>query len=168
VGGGPAGSAAAIAALSEARSVHIFEKSGFPRHKVCGEFLSPEIVPLLESLGIWQEFLLLRPAHIQRTILHFGARSNQSQLPDGAFGLSRYEFDRLLFEKAIALGASTVRERVTAASAAEADGVSSIRRSYTPAELESLVRRAMEGSPWTYRHSVGLFYIRQIVDISYR
>jgi 2-polyprenyl-3-methyl-5-hydroxy-6-metoxy-1,4-benzoquinol methylase len=48
-----------------------------------------------------------------------------------------------------------------------ADGVSSIRRSYTPAELESLVRGALEGSPWTYRHSVGLFYIRQIVDISY-
>jgi menaquinone-9 beta-reductase len=121
VGGGPAGSAAAIAALSEARSVHIFEKSGFPRHKVCGEFLSPEIVPLLESLGIWQEFLRLRPAHIKRTILHFGARSNQSQLPDGAFGLSRYEFDRLLFEKAIALGATTVRERVTAPSATQAD-----------------------------------------------
>jgi len=49
-----------------------------------------------------------------------------------------------------------------------ADGVTSIRRSYTPAELESLVRRALEGSPWTYRHSVGLFYIRQIVDISYQ
>lgn len=48
------------------------------------------------------------------------------------------------------------------------DGVSSIRRSYTPAELESVVRRALEGSPWTYRHSVGPFYIRQIVDISYR
>ncbi len=48
-----------------------------------------------------------------------------------------------------------------------ADGVSSIRRSYTPAELESLVRRALHGSPGTYRHSVGLLYIRQIVDISY-
>ena len=85
VGGGPAGSAAAIAALSEARSVHIFEKSGFPRHKVCGEFLSPEIVPLLESLGIWQEFLRLRPAHIKRTILHFGALKSSNtkfrQLP---------------------------------------------------------------------------------------
>lgn len=118
VGGGPAGSAAAVAALSEARSVHIFEKSSFPRHKVCGEFLSPEIAPLLESLGIWQEFLRLRPVPIRRTILHFGARSTQSQLPDGAFGLSRYEFDRLLFEKAIALGATTTRERVAPASLA--------------------------------------------------
>ena len=125
VGGGPAGSAAAIAALSEARSVHIFEKSGFPRHKVCGEFLSPEIAPLLESLGIWQEFLRLRPAHIKRTILHFGARSSESQLPDGAFGLSRYEFDRLLFEKAIALGATTARERMTAANAAAQAGANS-------------------------------------------
>jgi len=49
-----------------------------------------------------------------------------------------------------------------------ADGVSSIRRSYTPTELESLVRRALRGSLGTYRHSVGWLYIRQIVDISYR
>jgi menaquinone-9 beta-reductase len=116
VGGGPAGSAAAVAALSEARSVHVFEKSCFPRHKVCGEFLSPEIAPLLEALGIWQEFLRLRPVPIRRSILHFGSRSTQSLLPDGAFGLSRYEFDRLLFERAVALGATTTRERVAAAS----------------------------------------------------
>ena len=31
-----------------------------------------------------------------------------------------------------------------------ADGVTSIQRSYTPAELGSLVRRALEGSQWTY------------------
>jgi menaquinone-9 beta-reductase len=120
VGGGPAGSAAAIAALTETSSVHIIEKSSFPRHKVCGEFLSPEIVPLLESLGIWQDFLRLRPAQLRRTILHFGTRSTRSQLPDRAFGLSRYEFDRLLFEKAIALGATTARDRVTARSVTEA------------------------------------------------
>ena len=48
------------------------------------------------------------------------------------------------------------------------DGISSIRRSYTPRELESLVRRALQGSLGTYRHSVGWLYIRQIVDISYR
>src|SRR4029077_265490 len=111
---------AAIAARQGGAQVRVFEKSAFPRHKVCGEFLSPEIVPLLESLGIWQGFLRLRLAHIKRTILHFGARSNQSQLPDGAFGLSRYEFDRLLFEKAIAMGATTARERITVANTAEA------------------------------------------------
>src|SRR5262245_16993478 len=106
MGGGPAGSAAAIAALSETGSVHIVEKSPFPRHKVCGEFLSPEIAPLLESLGLWQEFRRLRPAPINRVILHFGRRASESVLPESGFGLSRYEFDRLLFDKAIAAGAT--------------------------------------------------------------
>jgi SAM-dependent methyltransferase len=49
-----------------------------------------------------------------------------------------------------------------------ADGVSSIRRSFTPRELESLVSRALDGSPGTFRQSVGWLYTRQIVDISYR
>jgi hypothetical protein len=124
IGGGPAGSAAAIAALSETNSVHIVEKSSFPRHKVCGEFLSPEIATLLESLGIWQEFLRLRPARIRRVILHFGFRASESQLHEGGFGLSRYELDRLLFEKAIAAGATTSRQRVAPASFAAQSGSS--------------------------------------------
>ena len=48
-----------------------------------------------------------------------------------------------------------------------ADGISSIRRSYTPRELESLVRQALDGSTGTYRHYVGWLYTRQIVDIRY-
>ena len=47
VGGGPAGAMAAFAAMREGAGVRIFEKSAFPRHKVCGEFLSPPILPLL-------------------------------------------------------------------------------------------------------------------------
>jgi len=49
-----------------------------------------------------------------------------------------------------------------------ADGVSSIRRSFTPRELQSLASRALHGSSGTFRQSVGWLYARQIVDISYR
>ena len=49
-----------------------------------------------------------------------------------------------------------------------ADGVSSIRRSFTPRELKSLASRALHGSAGTFRQSVGWLYARQIVDISYR
>jgi flavin-dependent dehydrogenase len=52
IGGGPAGCAAALAAMSEGSAVTLYEKSRFPRHKVCGEFLSPELVPALESLAV--------------------------------------------------------------------------------------------------------------------
>jgi hypothetical protein len=126
LGGGPAGSAAAIAALSETPSVDIFEESTFPRHKVCGEFLSSEIAPLLEALGLWQEFSLLRPARITRMILHFGTRVSRSRLPEGAFGLSRYELDRLLFNKALREGARASRLRKTPEDSAPEDAAENI------------------------------------------
>jgi flavin-dependent dehydrogenase len=51
LGGGPAGSAAALAALRQGarNGVRVIEKSRLPRHKVCGEFFSPEIGPELEQ-----------------------------------------------------------------------------------------------------------------------
>jgi 2-polyprenyl-6-methoxyphenol hydroxylase-like FAD-dependent oxidoreductase len=62
VGGGPAGVMAAFAAMREGAGVRIFEQSAFPRHKVCGEFLSPAILPLLRRAGCEAGFLQLRPA----------------------------------------------------------------------------------------------------------
>ncbi|MDQ2950518.1 MAG: tryptophan 7-halogenase, partial [Acidobacteriota bacterium] len=105
VGGGPAGSSAAIAARQEGRAVCLIEKSRFPRHKVCGEFLSPEIAPILESLGVWSSFLSARPARIGHLELHFGSFQTRCKLPDIAYGLSRYRFDELLFARAIQIGA---------------------------------------------------------------
>jgi hypothetical protein len=90
----------------------LVEKSSFPRHKVCGEFLSPGVGPVLELLGVWQNVADCRPAAIRRLVLHFGERTKICRLPECAWGLSRYRFDRLLFEKAVTLGAEPVRERL--------------------------------------------------------
>jgi len=109
-GAGPAGSAAALAALSEGSQVRLFEKSPFPRHKVCGEFLSPEIQPALESLGVWSDLLKAAPAPIHSVKLHFGDREKTWRLPQPAFGLSRYRLDKLLLDCAISRGAELIRE----------------------------------------------------------
>ena len=50
VGAGPAGSACAITAARSGAKVLLLEKDRFPRHKVCGEFVSPESLRLLEWL----------------------------------------------------------------------------------------------------------------------
>jgi flavin-dependent dehydrogenase len=108
LGGGPAGSAAALGALHEgARDarVRVIEKSRLPRHKVCGEFFSPEIGPELERLGAWEAFMAAGPARVRRTALHFGARTKSSRLPETAFGLSRYTFDMMMLDQARAAGA---------------------------------------------------------------
>ena len=110
LGGGPAGSAAALAALRQGAQVRVIEKSRLPRHKVCGEFFSPEIAPELEKLGVWDAFLSAGPARVLRTVLHFGTRSKSSKLPDAAFGLSRYAFDQILLDQARAAGAEVGME----------------------------------------------------------
>jgi SAM-dependent methyltransferase len=47
------------------------------------------------------------------------------------------------------------------------DGVTSIRRSFTPVELRRIAATALSGSGGTFRHSVTPFYTRQVIDISY-
>src|SRR5262245_18745852 len=44
------------------------------------------------------------------------------------------------------------------------DGCRSIRRSYTPRELKTMVARALDGSRARFRHSVAPLYMRQIID----
>ncbi len=110
LGGGPAGASAAIAARSQGGTVRLIDKSKFPRHKVCGEFFSPEIVPELERLGAWDAFRSAGPARVRRMKLHFGRREKTSRLPEPAWGLSRYAFDALLVERAQALGVEVLRE----------------------------------------------------------
>jgi hypothetical protein len=110
LGGGPAGASAAIAARLSGSAVQIVEKSKFPRHKVCGEFLSPEIAKELDGLGLWDSFAALGPARIRRMELHFARRTKTCPLPEPAWGLSRYAFDAMLLEQAVALGAELARE----------------------------------------------------------
>jgi flavin-dependent dehydrogenase len=110
VGSGPAGAAAAISCAHEGASVFLSEKSTLPKHKVCGEFYTPEIVPLLERLGVWQEWLALKPARIRRMVLHFGNREKRCTLPETAYGCSRFAFDQMLAGCAAAAGAVPVRE----------------------------------------------------------
>ncbi len=99
-----------MAALADGARVELIEKSTLPRHKVCGEFLSPETACLLDELGLWKDFLALGPAPMRRMIFHFGEREKRSKLPEQAWGLSRYALDELLFESAIRRGAQRTRE----------------------------------------------------------
>jgi hypothetical protein len=102
IGAGPAGAAAALNVLNEGGAARVSEKSRLPRHKVCGEFLSPEIAPLLETLGVFQDFAAARPARIRRLLLRFRSREKRCRLPEAAYGLSRYRFDELLARRPLA------------------------------------------------------------------
>lgn len=112
LGGGLAGLAGAIHLAKGGLQVTLIEKSAYPRHKVCGEYISNEILPYLQWLGA--DVLQLQPTLIQN--FEFSARSGKiakTSLPLGGFGVSRYALDDLLYRTATAQGCTVLRETVT-------------------------------------------------------
>ena len=107
-GGGPAGSAVAIALAMEGRRVLLLEKSrGAQLHKVCGEFLSPESLPFLRRIGIDPEQLGAQTIHSVR----LAAREvlAEAALPAAAMSLTRPKLDEALLQRAQRSGASVLR-----------------------------------------------------------
>lgn len=104
IGGGPAGAVAAIEAARSGLQVVIWDRSSFPRDKVCGEFLSPESLPQLENLIAGT---LRRRAPVCRA--EFYSRKGQCysvRLPRPGAGLSRVALDAALWRAAAAEGVS--------------------------------------------------------------
>ena len=85
IGGGPAGCMAATHLARGGLSVVLLEKQSAPQHKVCGEFISGEGVPLLLEAGV----SLSRATHISSMRMHGPTRSCDAPLPVAARGLSR-------------------------------------------------------------------------------
>jgi flavin-dependent dehydrogenase len=103
VGGGPAGAAAALEARRQGLAVSIWERDRFPRHKVCGEFLSAESLSALE-----EEISLTayKPAVIRRSeFISARGRVHGFRLAHPARGLSRRVLDEALWRAAARRGA---------------------------------------------------------------
>ncbi|HEX8562082.1 MAG TPA: NAD(P)/FAD-dependent oxidoreductase [Flavobacterium sp.] len=112
VGGGIAGLTAAIHLAHSGIAVTVVEKHSYPRHKVCGEYISNEVLPYLESLDI--DVASLGASQINQTeISTIDGKTISSTLPLGGFGISRFTFDHHLYQKALACGCRFVFETVT-------------------------------------------------------
>ncbi len=112
IGGGLAGLASAIHLSRTGLKVTLLEKNDYPKHKVCGEYISNEILPYLKWLGA--DVSVLAPSQI--THFEFTAQNGKSaetKLPLGGFGISRYTLDHFLFENAIKNGCIIINENAT-------------------------------------------------------
>lgn len=128
IGGGLAGLAAALDLAGRGHAVALAERRPYPFHRVCGEYVSNEVLPYLERLGASPT--PLGPAAIQRFELSSPTgRVLRSPLDLGGFGVSRYALDEFLYQKAMAAGV----------------------RFYLPATVASVIFDAAAG-----RHAVAL------------
>tara|TARA_B100002052_G_scaffold278631_1_gene285160 strand:+ start:3562 stop:4779 length:1218 start_codon:yes stop_codon:yes gene_type:complete len=108
VGGGPAGSSAALYAKKAGLKAIILDKNTFPRDKICGDALSGKSVKYMRELGVLNEVPKLKGATINR--ITFASPSHKSfdinlsgtkkeNIKEG-YVVPRETFDNFLFEKA--------------------------------------------------------------------
>ena len=108
VGGGPAGSACAMMLADAGVSVTLLDKASFPRDKICGDALSPDVLnqlvqvrPDLRTHFDLQDkkqringMRLVAPSGV-----HFDLMLNSASVKLDGFVMSRMEFDRTLNEE---------------------------------------------------------------------
>lgn len=99
IGGGISGLLTSIQLINADIPCTVIEKKHYPFHRVCGEYISNEAVPFLKSLALFPEEY--NPPKIRRLQLSSVTGRNEILPLDlGGFGISRYTFDNLLYQKA--------------------------------------------------------------------
>ncbi len=117
VGGGVAGASLAIRLAKQKFEVLVVERDRFPRHKLCGEFVSPECLGHFESLGVIDSINEIGGDAISETRF-FSEKGRSLRVPsewfyeggNGALGISRAEMDFRLLQKAEKLGVEILEE----------------------------------------------------------
>lgn len=111
VGGGLAGLINSIQLSNAGLKVLLIEKKSYPIDKVCGEYVSNEVVPFLQKINAF-------PTELDLSFINKFQLSSVSgtsvtlKLSMGGFGISRYNFDFFLYKKSISAGTDVVLETV--------------------------------------------------------
>ncbi|MEL7530382.1 MAG: NAD(P)/FAD-dependent oxidoreductase [Bacteroidota bacterium] len=109
IGGGLAGLVSALELAQKGHQVSLVEKNVYPFHKVCGEYISKETLPLLSRLGL--DPFAIGAQDIKRLSLSSPkGKLAHTQLPLGAFSISRYQLDHALAQLSVARGVNLLTQ----------------------------------------------------------
>jgi flavin-dependent dehydrogenase len=119
IGGGPAGTSAAITAARAGGRVLLFERGKLPRQRVCGEFVSFESIDLLASL-LGPTDLVDRALRIPEARLFFDGHAVSTPVEPSAASIARLDLDIMLWHSAVQTGVDA-RMQTTVEALAESD-----------------------------------------------
>jgi len=110
IGGGPAGCAASITAARSGAKVLQLERGRFPRHKVCGEFVSAESLSLLSRLlREGNRELINNALRLPQVRIFIDGTQLEGQVSPHAASITRFDLDSALWQSTIDSGVD-VRE----------------------------------------------------------
>jgi flavin-dependent dehydrogenase len=104
VGGGPGGCAAAITAVRSGARVLLLERGRFPRHKVCGEFVSAESLGLLRDLLPAYSELLEGAPRIPEARVFIDNSVVTAEVHPPAASITRFDLDSALSNSCVSSG----------------------------------------------------------------
>ncbi len=118
VGAAVGGASLAIRLAIENFDVCLIERERFPRHKLCGEFISPECLRHFRELDVLDEMLLAGGDRIAQTVF-YAPDGKSVAVPSkwfggdarGALSLSRAAMDFRLLERAKEIGVEVLEEQ---------------------------------------------------------
>ncbi|HSQ05819.1 MAG TPA: FAD-dependent oxidoreductase, partial [Burkholderiales bacterium] len=90
IGGGPAGATATLLLAREGWSVAVVERERFPRHKVCGEFISAATWQLLRELGLADALASRAGPAVREVGIYAGKRIITAPMPPYLNGAEPY------------------------------------------------------------------------------
>ncbi len=107
VGGGLGGLVAALLLVEQGHPVTLIEKKIYPFHRVCGEYVSNEVLDFLKRNGLYPDGLELPNID---TFEFSDTRGSSVSLPLdlGGFGISRYLLDNWLYRLACERGVEVI------------------------------------------------------------
>lgn len=158
-GAGPAGSSLALRMAREGFRVALIEPQHFPRFKACGEFMSPECLPMLDDLGVREPVVELGARRIRGMRL-FGHATNVSGsygplghalAPfDHGYAVRRERFDHVLLDAALRTGGVELFDGARASGVlrdedGRAVGLRAARRDGPPLELRATFTIGADG-----------------------
>jgi len=148
IGGGLAGLCNAIHLSKFGKKVLLIEKNDYPKHKVCGEYISNEVLPYLEFLDINPfNFGAVKIDRFQLSTTKGNLIS--AKLPLGGFGISRFKLDFELSEKARKNGVTILKDIV-------------LNVDYSN---DSFLIQTKENKTYTSKITIGAFGKRSVLDV---
>lgn len=143
-GGGPAGSSLAIRLAISGFPVTLVERERFPRHKLCGEFISPECFRHFEELGL-APAMFDKGGDLTRETRFFSRRGMSVAVPtrwfgsgDFALSLSRAEMDFQLLTRAREVGVEVIEGARAVDAAVENERVVSVAVKHDDGKREEI------------------------------
>lgn len=154
LGAGPAGAAVARQLALAGFAVVLADRKAFPRHKPCGEFLSPECLPYLAELGLGDTMTELGACRVEGMRLSgygLGADGSFRQLPDRpghgriGYGVRRERFDHHLVMAAENAGVRFLprHELTTLQRAADGRVIGALLRRHDGASIDVTARHVV-------------------------